>query len=262
MCFGCGMGGALYSKSMQNLNSNIGLLDLDRYLSSISYPGRGILIGQPSNEHKAVIAYFIMGRSQNSRNRILVPDKNEIIIKAFDESKVTDPSLIFYSPIRIMGNKIIVGNGDHTDSVYKYMDLQYTFEQALASRQFEPDAPHYTPRITGIVHCSNSKMNYSLSIIKSASGNPSSCLQHTFSYYNPLPGEGSIIHTYMNDGNPLQSFQGEPKRVYIGSYGIDTIADKIWNSLNSDYKVSLFVGYIHLETLKMESKIINENTQI
>ncbi len=224
-----------------------------------TYPGRGIVIGKSSDGKNAVIAYFIMGRSENSRNRVFVADGDGIRTKAFDESKLVDPSLIIYSPVRVLGNKTIVTNGDQTDTIYELMNQQLTFEQSLRGREFEPDAPNYTPRISGIVKCSDGKMNYALSILKSANGNPESCERNTFSYKTPLNGQGRFIHTYMGDGNPLPSFEGEPTLVEIGSEAIDIFADKLWESLNEENKVSLFVRYINIQTGEASSKIINKN---
>lgn len=228
-------------------------------VSSNVYPGRGIVIGKSADGKNAVIAYFIMGRSENSRNRIFVEDKDGIRTKAFDESKLSDPSLIIYAPVRVLGNKTIVTNGDQTDTIYDLMNQQMTFEQALRTREFEPDAPNYTPRISGIVKCTNGAMNYALSILKSANGNPESCERNTFSYRTPLSGQGRFIHTYMGDGNPLPSFEGEPTLVDIGSDDINTFADKLWNSLNADNKVSLFVRYIDIESGEPTTVIINKN---
>lgn len=227
-------------------------------LSSNSYPGRGIVIGKSSDGKYAVTAYFIMGRSENSRNRVFVEDGNGIRTKAFDESKLTDPSLIIYAPVRVLGNKTIVTNGDQTDTIFDGMEKNMTFEESLRSREFEPDAPNYTPRISGVMHIENGKYNYEMSILKSNNGDPSSCNRFTYSYENPKAGEGRFIHTYMNDGNPLPSFEGEPKVVEIKG-SIDEFKDMIWNSLNEDNKVSLFVRYVNIETGEVESRIVNKN---
>ena len=231
----------------------------EKYLSANPYPGRGIMLGKSADGKKAVIAYFIMGRSENSRNRVFVEDKDGIRTQAFDESKLVDPSLIIYAPVRVLGNKTIVTNGDQTDTIYELMNQQQTFEQSLRTREFEPDAPNYTPRISGIVKADNRKMNYAMSILKSANGNPDCCERYTFSYSAPLAGEGRLIHTYMSDGNPLPSFEGEPVLVEIGNDDIDSFANKIWNALNEENKVSLFVRYIDIETGCFESRIINKN---
>ena len=191
------------------------MLQLEQELKSNAYPGRGIVIGRSANGKYAVTAYFIMGRSANSRNRVFVTEGEGIRTQAFDPSKLEDPSLIIYAPVRVLGNKTIVTNGDQTDTIYEGMDKQLTFEQSLRSREFEPDGPNYTPRISGIMHIENGKYNYAMSILKSDNGNPDSCLRFTYAYENPLPGEGRFIHTYMHDGNPLPSFEGEPKLVDI-----------------------------------------------
>lgn len=231
----------------------------EKYLSVNPYPGRGIMLGKSADGKMAVIAYFIMGRSENSRNRIFVEEKDGIRTQAFDESKLVDPSLIIYAPVRVLGNKTIVTNGDQTDTIYELMNQQMTFEQSLRTREFEPDAPNYTPRISGIVKAEGGKMNYAMSILKSANGNPDCCERYTFSYLAPLAGEGRLIHTYMSDGNPLPSFEGEPVLVEIGNDDIDSFANKIWNALNEENKVSLFVRYIDIETGCFESRIINKN---
>lgn len=233
-------------------------LSLQTELKGNSYPGRGIVIGRSGDGKYAVTAYFIMGRSENSRNRIFVEEGEGIRTQAFDESKLSDPSLIIYAPVRVLGNKTIVTNGDQTDTVYELMDKQQTFEQALRTREFEPDAPNYTPRISGIMHVENGSYNYAMSILKSSNGNPKACNRYTFAYENPASGEGHFIHTYMGDGNPLPSFEGEPKLVGIDG-GIDGLAEMIWGSLNEENKVSLFVRYIDIESGSYETRIINKN---
>ena len=227
-------------------------------LSSTTYPGRGIVIGRSKDGKKAVTAYFIMGRSSNSRNRIFVEDGEGIRTQAFDPSKLEDPSLIIYAPVRVLGNKTIVTNGDQTDTIYDGMDSQLTFEQSLRSREFEPDGPNYTPRISGIMHIENGNFNYAMSILKSNNGNPDACNRYTFAYENPVAGEGHFIHTYMHDGNPLPSFEGEPKLVSIPD-DIDAFTDLLWSSLNEDNKVSLFVRYIDIASGTYETKIVNKN---
>ncbi len=234
------------------------MISLEQELKGNSYPGRGIVLGRTADGKHAVAAYFIMGRSENSRNRIFVADGEGLKTQAFDESKCTDPSLIIYSPVRVLGNKTIVTNGDQTDTIYEGMDHQFTFEQSLRSRKFEPDDPNFTPRISGIIRCEKGAFNYALSILKSAEGNPESCQRFTFTYENPLAGQGHFIHTYVGDGNPLPSFRGEPKLVEIPD-DIDAFADMLWNSLNEDNKVSLFVRFIDIETGKYETKIVNKN---
>lgn len=234
------------------------LRKLEVELNNNAYPGRGIVIGRTPDGKKAVTAYFIMGRSENSRNRIFVEDGDGIRTQAFDPSLMTDPSLIIYAPVRVLGNKTIVTNGDQTDTIYEGMDRQLTFEQSLRSREFEPDAPNYTPRISGIIRTAEGSFNYAMSILKSDNGNPAACSRYTFAYENPLPGQGRFIHTYMQDGNPLPSFEGEPKLVEI-SGDLDEFTDRIWNSLNAENKVSLFVRYIDLETGTWETRIVNKN---
>lgn len=234
------------------------MLSLEAELQSNAYPGRGIVIGKTPDGTKAVTAYFIMGRSENSRNRVFVEDGEGIRTQAFDPSKLSDPSLIIYAPVRVLGNKTIVTNGDQTDTIYELMDKQMTFEQSLRTREFEPDGPNYTPRISGIMHIKDGKYNYAMSILKSNNGNPDACNRYTFAYENPVAGEGHFIHTYKCDSNPLPSFEGEPKLVAIED-DMDAFADKIWKSLNEDNKVSLFVRYIDIATGKYESKIINKN---
>ncbi len=234
------------------------MLSLAKELKENAYPGRGIVIGVSEDGTKAVTAYFIMGRSSNSRNRIFVEEGEGIRTEAFDPSKLEDPSLIIYAPVRVLGNKTIVTNGDQTDTIYDGMDRQNTFEQSLRSREFEPDGPNYTPRISGIMHIENGRYNYAMSILKSNNGNPDACNRYTFAYENPVAGEGHFIHTYMHDGNPLPSFEGEPKWVKI-SGDIDTFTDEVWTSLNEDNKVSLFVRYIDIATGKYETRIVNKN---
>lgn len=233
-------------------------LSLEQELKGNAYPGRGIVIGRSADGRSAVTAYFIMGRSENSRNRVFVEEGEGIRTQAFDPSKLTDPSLIIYAPVRVLGNKTIVTNGDQTDTIYEGMDKQMTFEQSLRSREFEPDAPNYTPRISGIMHVEGGNYNYALSILKSADGNPDSCRRYTFAYENPVNGEGHFIHTYQCDGNPLPSFEGEPKRVEIPD-DMEAFTEMLWNSLNEDNKVSLFVRYIDISTGTYKTKIVNKN---
>lgn len=234
------------------------MLKLDQELKKNEYPGRGIVIGRSEDGKSAVTAYFIMGRSANSRNRIFVAEGEGIRTEAYDPSKLEDPSLIIYAPVRVLGSKTIVTNGDQTDTIYEAMDRQLTFEQSLRSRMFEPDGPNYTPRISGVLHVSDGKYNYAMSILKSDDGDPSSCIRNTFTYENPKAGEGRFIHTYMHDGNPLPSFEGEPEKVAVEG-DIDSFAEMIWNSLNADNKVSLFVRYIDIATGQYKTRIINKN---
>ncbi len=233
-------------------------LSLEKLLQENAYPGRGIVIGKSEDGKKAVCAYFIMGRSVNSRNRVFVEDGEGIRTQAFDPSKLTDPSLIIYAPVRVLGNKTIVTNGDQTDTIYAGMDNQMTFEQSLRCRQYEPDCPNYTPRISGIMHVEDGKYNYALSILKSNNGRPEGNNRYTFAYENPYAGEAHFIHTYMSDGDPLPSFEGEPEWVSIGN-DIDEVTDMIWNSLNEENKVSLFVRFIDIESGAAETRIVNKN---
>ncbi len=232
---------------------------VENELNSLAYHGRGIMIGKSCDGEKAVIAYFIMGRSENSRNRVFVTDGEGIRTQAFDESKMVDPHLIIYAPVKVLGNKTIVTNGDQTDTVYDLMDRQMTFEQSLRTREFEDDAPNYTPRISGIVHIENGEMNYALSILKSAEGDASSCQRYTFAYSSPLAGKAKFIHTYNGDGSPLPSFEGEPKTVLLPDEDIDTFTETVWNNLNEDNKVSLFVRYIDIKNGSYQSRIVNKN---
>lgn len=234
------------------------MLSIEKELQGNSYPGRGIIIGKSADGTKAVTAYFIMGRSENSRNRVFVEEGEGIRTQAFDPSKLTDPSLIIYAPVRVLGNKTIVTNGDQTDTIYDGMDRQMTFEQSLRCREFEPDGPNYTPRISGVMHIENGNYSYAMSILKSDNGNPDACLRYTFAYEKAIPGEGRFIHTYKCDGNPLPSFEGEPKLVQIPN-DMKEFTDLLWNSLNEENKVSLFVRYIDIATGKYETTIVNKN---
>ena len=226
-------------------------------LKNNSYPGRGIIIGKSADGNNAVTAYFIMGRSVNSRNRVFTETPDGIKTEAADPSKLTDPHLIIYSPVRVLGNKTIVTNGDQTDTIYELMDNQQTFEQALRTRLYEDDAPNYTPRISGIMHVGNGEYNYAMNIIKSADGNPDCAERFTFTYTNPLNGVGHFIHTYMGDGDPLPSFEGEPEKIEIPN-DIDTFTNDLWNALNEDNKVSLFVRFIDIRTGKAATKVVNK----
>ncbi len=234
------------------------MLDLSKELKGNAYPGRGIVIGMSADGKKAVTAYFIMGRSENSRNRVFVEDGEGIRTQAFDPAKLSDPSLIIYAPVRVLGNKTIVTNGDQTDTIYEGMDRQLTFEQSLRSREFEPDGPNYTPRISGILHLEKGSYHYAMSILKSNNGNPEACNRYTFAYETPVAGEGHFIHTYMHDGNPLPSFEGEPKLVGITDE-IDAFTDMLWDGLNEENKVSLFVRFIDIESGTYETRIVNKN---
>ena len=231
---------------------------IEKELRENAYPGRGIILGKSPDGKKAVAAYFIMGRSENSRNRIFVEDGEGIRTQAFDPAKLTDPSLIIYAPVRVLGNKTIVTNGDQTDTIYEGMDRQMTFEQSLRSREFEPDAPNYTPRISGIMHIENGSYNYAMCILKSNDGRPEGCCRYSFAYEKPAAGEGHFIHTYQRDGDPLPSFEGEPKRIAVENE-IDAFTDLLWNSLNEENKVSLFVRYIDIASGNYETRIVNKN---
>ena len=235
------------------------VLTIKEELNSLAYHGRGIIIGKSPDGKKAITAYFIMGRSVNSRNRVFVAEGDAMRTKAFDESKMVDPHLIIYYPVRVLGNKIIVTNGDQTDTIYQLMDKQMTFEQALRTREFEDDKPNFTPRISGIIHRDGGDMNFAMSILKSAEGDDSSCERFTYAYSNPIPGRAKFIHTYSCDGNPLPSFEGEPKTLLLPDTDIDSLTDLIWTNLNEDNKVSLFVRYIDLETGESETRILNKN---
>ncbi len=232
---------------------------IEKELNSLAYHGRGIMIGKSRDGKSAVTAYFIMGRSENSRNRIFVAEGDAMRTKAYDESKMTDPHLIIYYPVRVLGNKTIVTNGDQTDTIYDLMDRQMTFEQALRTREFEDDKPNFTPRISGIIHRDGGEMNFAMSILKSAEGDDSSCERFTYAYSTPKAGVMKFIHTYNSDGNPLPSFEGEPKTLELPDVGIDELTELIWNNLNSDNKVSLFVRYIDIESGECKTRIVNKN---
>ncbi len=234
------------------------LLDLAQTLRDNTYPGRGILLGKSACGNYGVIAYFIMGRSVNSRNRVFVEQNGGIRTQAFDPAKLADPSLILYAPVRVLGNRTIVTNGDQTDTVYDYLTQGKTFEEALETRTFEPDGPNYTPRISGLVTVEDGNLSYKLSILKSAGGNPDSCQRFTFDYAQPLAGQGHFIHTYRCDGNPIPSFEGEPETVAL-SGDLDAFGDLVWENLNEDNKVSLFVRYIDLRDGSCRTRIYNKN---
>ena len=222
-----------------------------------SYVGRGIIIGKSRNGEKAVTAYFIMGRSENSRNRVFIKQGDEVIIHPFDASKVEDPSLIIYSPVRAVKSSLIVTNGDQTDTIYDFINDGKTFEQALETREFEPDKPNFTPRISGILNFNGNEFDYKLSILKSADENGSTCNRYTFNY-SPLNGLGHFIHTYNCDGSPIPTFTGEPERVEIPD-DIDEFTNDIWNNLNEQNKISLYVRYIDLESGEYCDRMINKN---
>ena len=225
------------------------------YLAAKEYPGRGIILGK-SEDNRAVFAYFIMGRSTNSGNRVFEVSNDDIRTKAFDESLLSDPSLIIYSPVRVLGKKIIVTNGDQTDTIYEYLKDKKTFEDALYTRTFEPDAPNFTPRISGLIDI-ESGLKLKLSILKSDEGDESQSLRFFYNYDNPKPGEGFLIHTYKENSDPLKSFEGEPIKVSLNG-SIDGFSDLLWNSLNTDNKISLAVRYIDMATGKYEQIIKNK----
>ena len=232
--------------------------DLGRLLSENTYAGRGIVAGKTGNGKKAAVAYFIMGRSENSRNRIFAEkDGGEVIIYPFDASKVEDPSLIIYSPIKVISNKLIVTNGDQTDTIYDFISAGKTFEEALDTREFEPDKPNWTPRISAMLTFGKDDFSYKMSILKSADENGSACNRYTFSY-SALNGLGHFLHTYVCDGNPIPTFQGEPERVEIPDC-IDEFTSLIWNNLNEKNKISLYVRMIDIETGETENRLINKN---
>ena len=232
---------------------------IENELNSLQYHGRGIIIGKSADGKSAITAYFIMGRSENSRNRVFVAEGEAMRTKAYDESKMTDPHLIIYYPVRVLGNKTIVTNGDQTDTIYNLMDRQMTFEQALRTREFEDDKPNFTPRISGIIRRECGDINFAMSILKSAEGDDSSCERFTFAYSSPRAGYAKFIHTYNGDGNPLPSFEGEPKTLILPELDIDSLTELIWKNLNSDNKVSLFVRYIDIESGKTDTRIVNKN---
>ena len=232
--------------------NNIGGLIKDN-----EYVGRGIVIGKTADGTKAAAAYFIMGRSANSRNRIFKEEGEDITIYPFDESKVEDPSLIIYHPVRKAGNKLIVTNGDQTDTIYDFVTAGKTFKEALETRQFEPDAPNYTPRISGMLTFSENDFEYSMSILKSMDAEGIRCARYTFDY-KPMNGLGHFIHTYECNGDPIPTFQGEPERVAIPD-DIDEFADNLWENLNEDNKISLYVRYIDLKDGSTQSVLFNKN---
>ena len=232
------------------------MTDLNAYLKQNPYPGRGILLGRSADGKKAVIAYFIMGRSENSRNRIFETTEDGIRTKAVDESRMTDPSLIIYHPVRVVGRGTVVTNGDQTDTIRDHILAGQTFEQALRTREFEPDGPNYTPRISGLLSPDGS---YKLSILKSAQGDPACCQRFFFEYAAPIAGQGHFISTYETDGDPLPSFQGEPKTVALPEQDLKAFGGGLWESLNADNKVSLFVRYIDLATGEAETALYNKH---
>ncbi|MEG2429373.1 MAG: IMP cyclohydrolase [Oscillospiraceae bacterium] len=233
-------------------------LNINNELCKNTYPGRGIIIGKSEDGENAVVAYFIMGRSENSRNRIFEEQGNGIRTRAFDESKMIDPSLIIYSPVRVIDDLTIVTNGDQTDTIFEFINDGGTFEQALRTRTFEPDPPNFTPRVSGIIKHSKNDFSYKLSILKSDNGNENSAQRFFYEYENPQKAEGHFIHTYLSDGNPIPSFEGEPTPIKITG-DIDTFTNNVWDSLNESNKVSLFTRFLNLKTGEFSSRIINKN---
>lgn len=233
------------------------LYDIKKLLSENTYPGRGIIIGKSKDGKYAVTAYFIMGRSVNSRNRVFVAEGEDVRTKAYDPSKLKDPSLIIYYPVRKHENKLIVTNGDQTDTVYESLKNGGCFTRALRTREFEPDAPNFTPRISGMLTFADGDFSYKMSILKSADEKGSACNRY-FYEYEPICGIGHFIHTYMHDGDPIPTFEGEPERIEIDG-DINAFANMLWQNLNEDNKVSLFVRYIDLETGETQTVIENKN---
>lgn len=234
------------------------LIDLKTELSGNTYPGRGIVIGMTPDGKNAVIGYFTMGRSVNSRNRVFIDNGDDLKNEAFDPSKLVDPSLIIYAPVRVTGNNTIVTNGDQTDTVYDFVKEGKCFEDALRTRTFEPDPPNFTPRISGMVTLENGKMSYKLSILKSMQNNEQSVQRFFFDYAEPISGTGHFIHTYDGDGDPIPTFSGTPKEVAIPS-DIDEFTSLLWENLNFDNKVSLFTRFINIETGEYQTRIENKN---
>ena len=230
-------------------------LDLSSYLSGNTYPGRRVGIGLTPGGKKSIVVYFIMGRSVNSRNRVFETCEDGIRTRAFDESKLTDPSLIIYHPVRVFGEDLVVTNGDQTDTIVDFLKSGGSFEDALNTRTFEPDAPNYTPRISGILAADGA---YKLSILKSAGGNPDSVQRFYYTYGQPVAGEGHLIHTYNGDGDPIPSFTGEPE-CFRTEEDIDSFSEHVWSCLNTDNRVSLYVCYRDLSAGEMETRIINKN---
>ena len=231
--------------------------DIGELIKGNSYVGRGIVIGRTADGKKAATAYFIMGRSANSRNRIFTEKNGEVFTGPFDASKVEDPSLIIYAALRSVGNSLIVTNGDQTDTIYDAVKAGETFSKALSTREFEPDKPNFTPRISGMLTFANGDFTYQMSILKSADAEGTACNRYTFDY-NALPGLGHFIHTYVCDGTPIPTFQGEPERVAIPD-DIDEFTNTLWNALDADNKISLYVRYVDLESGKCDNRLINKN---
>ena len=234
------------------------MVSIGEVLAAKTYPGRGIVVGRSKDGKKAVTAYFIMGRSENSRNRIFVEEGEGIRTEAFDEAKLSDPSLIIYSPVKVIGKKTIITNGDQTDTIYDYMTAGKCFNSALMSREFEPDAPNYTPRISALVDISDESFHFRMSILKSNDGNPDCCNRYFYDYSDIPAGEGRFIHTYKEDGTTLPSFEGEPLKVSLDG-DIDEFTKNLWKNLNEDNKVSLFTRFIDIKTGEYQTRIVNKN---
>ena len=234
------------------------MVSIGEVLAAKTYPGRGIVVGRSKDGKKAVTAYFIMGRSENSRNRIFVEEGEGIRTEAFDETKLSDPSLIIYSPVKVIGKKTIITNGDQTDTIYDYMTAGKCFNSALMSREFEPDAPNYTPRISALVDISDESLHFRMSILKSNDGNPDCCNRYFYDYSDIPVGEGRFIHTYKEDGTTLPSFAGEPLKVSLDG-DIDEFTKNLWKNLNEDNKVSLFTRFIDIKTGEYQTRIVNKN---
>ncbi len=232
--------------------------NIDELIKDNAYVGRGIVIGKSADGRKAVTAYFIMGRSENSRNRIFVADGDSLRTEPFDASKVEDPSLIIYSAVKRVDNMLVVTNGDQTDTVEEYLKQGKSFREALATRCFEPDAPNLTPRISGIQYFADGDFTYEMSILKSIDAEGSDCARYSFAYPS-VAGLGHFIHTYVCDGNPIPTFQGEPERVAVGNC-IDEYTNMLWNALNEQNKISLFVRFTDLATGEYEQRVINKNS--
>ena len=234
-----------------------GILTPEEMLKDNTYPGRGIIIGKTPDGTKAMTAYFIMGRSVNSRNRIFTEKDGEVFTEPFDASKVQDPSLIIYAAIRSYENNLIVTNGNQTDTIYDGLKDGKCFTKALESREFEPDGPNFTPRISGMLTFADGDFTYQMSILKSADAEGSACNRFTYKYA-PISGLGHFLHTYVCDGNPIPTFQGEPERIAVCD-DIDEMTDRLWNSLNEDNKISLYVRYVDLKTGEATNRLINKN---
>ena len=234
------------------------LLDFNNILANHAYPGRGILLGTRADGQALWSGYFIMGRSVNSRNRVFVKTEDGIRTQAFDPAKLSDPSLIIYAPVRKTGNKTVVTNGDQTDTVWEGLEAGGSFFDALATRTFEPDAPNFTPRISGLLELDGEASRYKLSILRSREGNPEGCVRNYFCYDQPLAGTGHLIHTYKQDGNPIPSFEGEPVQVVLGN-DFEAFAEELWTALNEENKVSLYVEELPLDGSEGKTKIFNKN---